>query len=541
MGRIPIFLRRVMSIVALLFLLVGGYAGSVHAQEPHPCPDDQAWRPPQAPAGCTKEIRIWNNLGEGHKIYVVWQGSKQLQVAIGCSEGDVWLQRALNDTTKCYPVKNTYLVFINPITGVENGKFVSINVPWWSRNTPDSNPDADQYIDWWRAGRIYIFDDQVALNDSYADPGKTLAQLATPGPTCNTIAENTCIPGELEIYKVPDGSSALIGDHTPFQLNEVTFADVGSVPVTGGKFISLNLNYNVSYVDQIYLPLAIGPIRETKDIGYMGTTMGVDAFRTAMQTFSGNGTKWPVYNNPNNKYPKAGIRLPSTLAAFNFYMAPTVDPHQLPVIIPASPPTALQGVETNWQNCTAAMPVNCPQSAMYQPINQAFLNSYASYIKNCGNVPSYLTQRPGSNPPVPSNQYALLRFIHGWVPFNVNCAEPPLPTADLPPGQLGNAPINYIALQYNWEQAAITSDRWFNPYTQFIHGILNANSYAFSIDDAASVANVAGDGLIFVIGGKNGLENDTQFPPPLPTYYNWYTFSVALVARFKQFARIWIL
>lgn len=523
MRHIPIFLRRVVSIVALLFLLVGGHAGNARAQEPLPCPDKQA---SSLPAHCTKEIRIWNNLGEGHKIYVVWQGSKQLQLAIGCPEGDVWLQRALDDTTKCYPVKNTYLAFINPSTGIENGKFVSINVPWWSKNEPDAA--ADQYVDWWRAGRIYIFDDQAALNDSYNDPGKTLARLVTPGPSCSTIAENTCRAGELKIYKVPDGSSALIGDHTPFQLNEITFADIGSVPDTGGKFISLNLNYNVSYVDQIYLPLAIGPIRATKDIGYMGTTTDVDKFRTAMKTFSENGAKWPVYNNPNNKYPKAGIRLPSALAGFNFYMEPTVAPDQSPIIIPASPPTVFEGVRKNWQDCTAASPVNCPQSAMYQPINQAFLNSYATYIGNCAKIPSYLARQPDSNPPIPSNPYAFLRFVHGWVPFNVSCAEPDLPTANSPPKDLGNAPINYIALQYNWEQAKVTPDRWFNPYTQFIHGVLNANSYAFSIDDAASVANVAGDGLIFAIGGKKGLENDTQYPPPLPTYYEWYSFSVSL-------------
>lgn len=529
MRHVAIMLRRVIGLVALL-MMIGAGAGGARAQEAHACPDDPAWKPPLSPAGCAKEIRIWNNLGEGHTIYVVWQGSKQLQEAIGCREGDVWLQRALNDTTKCFPVKNTYLAFINPVTGIANGKFVSISIPWWSRNAPEGAADADPYIDWWRAGRIYIFDDQAALNDSYKDSQKTLAALATPGPTCNTAAGNACIADELKIYKVPDGSSALISDHTPFQLNEVTFADIGSVPVTGGKFISLNLNYNVSYVDQIYLPLAIGPIRQAKDIGYMGTIMDVDKFRAAMATFSGNGTKWPVYNNPNNKYPKAGIRLPSTLAAFNFYMAPTIDPQQNPVIIPASPPSTLQAVQANWENCTAAAPADCPQSAMYGPISRAFLDSYAGYIGNCNDIPAYLTQKPGSNPPVPSNAYALLRFVHGWVPFNVNCAEPPLPTADLPPDRLGNAPINSIALQYNWEQPAIKPEQWFNPYTQFIHGTLNANSYAFSIDDAASVANVAGDGLIFAIGGRNGLENETQFPPPLPTFYNWYTFSVALGA-----------
>src|SRR5262249_17967625 len=153
--------------------------------------------------------------------------------------------------------------------------------------------------------------------------------------------------------------------------------DIGSVPATGGRFNTLNLNYNVSYVDQIYLPLAIGPIRKDKDIGYMGTTMEVNKFRTAMKAFSENGQKWPVYNNPNNKYLKAGIGLPPTLAAFNFYMTPGEAPDGSPIIVPKSPPPFPAGVQKNWQDSTAATPVNCPQSAMYQPINQAFLKSYA--------------------------------------------------------------------------------------------------------------------------------------------------------------------
>lgn len=49
-------------------------------------------------------------------MYVVWQGSKELQDAIPLSScqkaGDVWLQRALDDTTQCFPIKNTYLAFI---------------------------------------------------------------------------------------------------------------------------------------------------------------------------------------------------------------------------------------------------------------------------------------------------------------------------------------------------------------------------------------------------------------------------------------------
>src|SRR5271168_369640 len=103
----PIFCRRVMGTVALLILLVGSYAGDASAQAPKPCLNTRE-------TGCTKEIRVYNNLGAGHTMYVVWQGSKILQPAINCplttpgTGGDVWLQRALDDTTQCFAINNTY-------------------------------------------------------------------------------------------------------------------------------------------------------------------------------------------------------------------------------------------------------------------------------------------------------------------------------------------------------------------------------------------------------------------------------------------------
>ncbi|MCI0600988.1 MAG: hypothetical protein L0Y60_16000, partial [Beijerinckiaceae bacterium] len=70
---------------------------------------DAAIAPPKCPGdpACYKEIRIINNLGK--TIYAVVQGSKQLNPALGnCPKGDTWLQRALKDTSQCFPVNNTY-------------------------------------------------------------------------------------------------------------------------------------------------------------------------------------------------------------------------------------------------------------------------------------------------------------------------------------------------------------------------------------------------------------------------------------------------
>lgn len=107
---------------------------------------------------------------------------------------------------------------------------------------------------------------------------------------------------------------------------------------------------------------------------------------------------------------------------------------------------------------------------------------------------------------------------------------PPTPPLQ-PKGQSGAAPINYIGLQYNWDQVPTPAPRlWFNAYTRFIHDTIKANAYAFSIDDAASVMNIRASGLILTIGGPNGLENTSQFPPPLSDWFQWYMFNIGLGA-----------
>jgi hypothetical protein len=95
--------------------------------------------------------------------------------------------------------------------------------------------------------------------------------------------------------------------------------------------------------------------------------------------------------------------------------------------------------------------------------------------------------------------------------------------------------IDYINLQYNYLKRPPA--RWFNPYTRLIHGPeseggLNANAYAFSIDDRTSFLNNSGGslpgGLIIAVGGPNGLVNGTQMPPPIPEYHRLWDFAVSL-------------
>jgi hypothetical protein len=513
------------------------------------------------PKECTKEVRVYNNTSG--KIWVVLQGSIQLTDAISCpvsskGGGDVWLQVALNRMDNCLSVKNDYFIFINPSTGIGKGGFASVDVPWWSKRAGNL---PSPYIDWWRGARVIIFDDQTAFNELYdllnKKPAVAIA-AGSPVPACNNgMAASAC--KQLEIYEVPNGVG--IDPHLPFQLNEFTFADVCKVESDGtfekvcvetnpGGFIDFNQNYNVSNVDQVYLPLAMEPVRLPADVGYMGTTMSVRKFRKQLTAFTDadqnpNSPNWPIYNNPvvsgKKMYPNAGIRVPSAQSVLSFYMNPYNFPDgKTPTIIPKNPPKLIDNMMEQWNDCTASAVTSCnaDQSALYKSVDVVFLDNYKSYVDSCGNkIPDFL-KPVSTNPPEPKLT-AYLTFIYGWVPFNVACGNKELPTAnDLPPGS--RSVINYFAMQYNYEtlgDAGKKEKQWFNPYTQLIHdkvksGGLAASAYAFSIDDHASFLSNSGGtttgGLIFTVGGPEGLMNGKQHAPPVPSVYQWYDFSIGL-------------
>lgn len=549
------------SVAGAAFLVLGCASGKAQSIEPPNCPTDSK---------CYKEIRIINNTGG--TIYPVIQGSIQKNAAINCKEGDTWLQRALKNEAECFIVKNDYYVYVNPVRGILKGETAAVSVPWWSKLAVDRDPGADKYADWWRAGRIYIFDDQTALNESYkvnsSRQGKpALFAPGSPLVTCKTQTSftNVCSAAELKIFRVvPQVLGSAIQSQSPNQLNEWTFADVGPL-ASGAKLTSLNLNYNVSNVDQLYLPVAMEPIKENYDVGYMGTLMRVEEFRKRLIAFTGanadqtNATKWPIYNNPivdqgtkKRRYPNAGIRVPSTLAAFNYYMAPAyIDGNlNLPEIIPLPNPyervrlpTHIRAIMINWLNCTHAPFTNCPLHDWYAPIRQVFDQSYATYLQKCwgnGQGPSYMGPVGATRLP---KLETYMRFVHGWVPFRVdkiagqgactNLDVPDLPQTNEPPSKLGYAPVNYMKLQYDFEQFKTTGLQQFNVYTQLIHGplasgFLEASAYAFSIDDHESFQNHPGTGLIFAIGGGEGLPNKNKVPPAVPQYYEWYTAGVSL-------------
>lgn len=541
---------------------------------------------------CFKEIRIVNNLTT--TMYAVVQASIITQPALNsvngpCPSGDPWLQRALQATptapiTGCYPVKNSYYVYLNPRTGIPPGGSLSIQLPWWMKT--NGAPAVDPYIDFWNAGRIYFYDDKKSFDDSYivnttnANVYNTLTNGSnklkfdsTPGLpkiSCTPGSGNSCDPNQIVIAAVnPSIPGSTIGPPSFYQLNEYTFADVTN-PANGGILLDLNQNYNVSNVDQVYLPVALAPVQKPATVGYLGTIMKVSQFRQALGKFTGADTNpdnpafWPVYNNPvintrtgERLYPSAGVRVPSPLSLFGFYMNPgtfrvSVDGKMVdaPFIVPYKTPwkrtdlpQLVQQMEQNWDNCSSAT-ATCPRSDWYRAIKASFDRSYRIYTDAAAcDHPDWLKKTS------PTFKEAYLYFVSGWVPFrngnNCKAAQvPELPVTQDPPSSLnglgkgGEAPFYYTDLQYDWSLPSNPAKgaSIFNPYTKLIHGSgtyeLNAATYAFSIDDRESYLNNSGGelpgGLIFAVGGPEGLIVKTPAPKATPIMLDWYTARVAL-------------
>jgi hypothetical protein len=254
--------------LASCFLLLCGLAGTANAQLPPPlCPSKD----------CSKVITIYNNTPTA--LFPVIQA--------GIQTPDPWLQALCNDNTQTYGETHYSRAYVNPVNGIPPGGHVSVPVPWYSELTNDT----DRYIDWYNGCRINFFDSAEALSAAHdADKNSPLSFTSTsPLVSCEECEQPVTIDKDTRAYP----------PNIPFQLVEYTFADVAT-PAGGRPYIQdLNVGYNVSYLDQIYLPVALAPCRtepcdgaDPSAVEYLGTVQGVNDFRAALTKFS-NTQGWP--------------------------------------------------------------------------------------------------------------------------------------------------------------------------------------------------------------------------------------------------------
>jgi hypothetical protein len=522
---------------ALLALGVLTWAGSARAQ--------------LAPTPPTKTIKIYNN--SAHVMYAALQAP----IRFGADVYDLWMQAQLGVTVAEYKVRpfqttKLYRVWINHDSGgIPAGGSVTLTVPFYTQLQPwtqaNSGQVNDQFIDWWNAMRVYIFDGKDAADAAYnysqdnPPPGVPVRPVLPPYPITpmTGTAVPTCGTGctlDFRSYYVgfPNG--------VPGQLVEYTFAAAEGPPTHPAGF-DINLetvNYNISAVDSIYLPVAIGASGNSTALNtFLGTIESVTSFRTELNEFTMQGSMWPDYvpayflpsnsiiavpspNGPPNgitAYPEPQV--PSTNVMYaESYRVPAPAPPTL--TSDADPPWVKektygqlgdvgQGTLDLWNKCTTGggTGTTCTQI-------QGIRNFFAADYKECFGAPPDLND--------PNVLHAFVRDVYGWVQFE-GCKGS---LADKLPGQYPTAIKTFCDLMYNFFTVTDLANV-FSPYVKLVHVSLKSNAYAFSIDDEQAFKSLPGTGVIVTIAGKNGLENTTQ--TELPTQGNYSQFCQSGITR----------
>lgn len=482
---------------------------------------DPTYLMPAAPSLRTvpvKTLNIKNNSGK--PIYVVLEAAKQDIKDDNGRPHDRWLQAEFNDEIGTYASNYIYRAYVNPHNGIPGaGGSVSVTLPFYTQLQSQLSPSKDdQYIDWWRALRIYVYDDPGAIQHAYnkdtntenAVPIFTFAPGASPVPRSGGAL--------LVVYRSQTGGDkhglALPLDD-PSQLLEFTFAKVntsGPLEVPDHQFV----DYDISSVDQVYLSVAMDPLNNPL-IGYIGSVLGQKKFSDTLTAFR-DEFNWPKYKWPEYVTNQNNIRLPATYNVMNEIAYPgDLDPTG-PAIKNLR---AVKKMEELWDGCCGAdwpESGHCKHSSSSDACNnmakvaELFEKNYKKYRELFRPQPS----NPSCQKPIDLTRDQMMAKVYGWVPFNGCGVNNELSKTPGIGDEAGYRAISedYVDLQYHSPPNPKTFGD-FNRFTELIHSktYLHANEYGFSIDDAAGNMLEIGDGINITVGGAPGLDNTNPYDP----------------------------
>jgi hypothetical protein len=474
----------------------------------------------------TKEIWFFNNTDQNtpETLYVV--------LISGARTVDEWIQAfsgasaAQRDAGAVWATLKDYRVYINGKTGIPpkgtliNGiaakGYAKIRVPFFTYLVPFSKaatggPDKDLLIDWWNGGRVAVYDaiGKTALEKDYdkdVSDGHFIdvAKLNIAG---NRSVE--CIEGDCAELKVFGGVGGL-PDNDPSQLTEFTFGSA----VTGDKtkrypFFEDDVGYNISAVDHIYMPVAMEPVGNPL-IPYIGSVKPPKDVRDILAKWKTVHPGWPVFKGFPSEHP----RIPSAYVVFADAFK-SDDTGYNPSSHLTMPGKQINDMIRLYANCvTNTTDTTDTCLRIRNVVSKLFNQNYLDYTK--------LTCSKGFVNTVTWQ----LRNLYGWVPYNFNCngGNDLLTTTGMTPKLFNQLQDSYRlektefqpqpGLQYNYETVK-DSTKWFNPYVELIHSdqYLNMRQYAFSIDDAVGFQQHKANGLIYAVGGTNGLDNKHELQP----------------------------
>ncbi|MCK9506849.1 MAG: hypothetical protein M0Q54_00280 [Pigmentiphaga sp.] len=473
-----------------------------------------------------KTITIRNN-ADG-PIYPVLATSMNLD--------NEWV-RACKRTNDAIFADAVYKLYVNDGQGIAPGTAVTLTLPLYSELS------AGKYVTWWNGGRVVLADRNKRLRGAEDKP------VATP---VNVTCQGQGTACSLSTYTSP----VQFQEDVFAQLSEYTFGDAIVPPGQGTPMLKPeNVGYNISYVDHVYMPVAIG-VRGNPYIGYSGSAKKLSEFRAALRDFiqpGRLGEGWPVYN-------MSELRLPggyNIIAQRGGYLLEDPDvpvkpadgkhPPVLTVLkclegqcTPGEQRSmqwgqAVQNIQDLWGACVdwggedisaytrKKYPADCPAPQAMRD-DMALIKAF--FAQNHQQYLALYKQQLCVGDPIGSRKipahvaefkfWEAIKHIYGWVPYNEGCGAAANNLANTKVNGRDHAYVQtlYIEdLQYNYKQAAVQADPRlaFNPYVKLIHDDLDMSAYGFSVDDAVGFMSEQGNGLVFTVGGTQGLENDKAF------------------------------
>ena len=512
------------------------------------------------PVPC-KKIRIYNNNPPtGATIYAFFESFIQKDIG---TDADLWMQAYFKitdwDQNFLSPRKfatarlRRGYVQIGNDEGIAPGGWVEIALPFYTQlleTTADNlGKIPDQYINWWNSGRIVFFDSiaayhSVKVTNSLGDPLPPGGGL--PPPPVKYLAGAavpSCVSSNGNKCTIPLFENALQPlDGIPFQLQEYTFASAEGPPLnkilsppTRTKIDLTFVNYNVSSLDSVFLPVAMGPLTKAGDsvnigvqppvpVPYVGTALSTVQFRQTLEQFTRGalvvlprGDNWPFYipayydDEVHPGFPSSTAaacslapfptdstgtyHLPKIPGAFNVLTASYLGAElnaDGKVVFPPVPPV-LSSNPADWKAKYVTNACSLPTSPPFvNPphlggAGKAFVDLWNKCTTNmmestptCEDVrtvatlftTTYFNNKACQNPQTPPF-YIAMQAVYGWVPIEYRgCKGLDLKT-DVP--LYRDAALSYCRLQYNYVTlpALQRATYTFNPYTALIHSPYN--------------------------------------------------------------------
>jgi hypothetical protein len=419
----------------------------------------------------------------------------------------------------------------------------------------------------WDSGRLNIVEDTQSTEDLLLNSSIPFTYDSSALQYAESIAKLQTRPGNIQnamLLLYHSGTALGINSDAPSQLVEFTIRDP-SVPVPDTK---ASFDYDISYLDALYLPVALEADTGTRPgVGYVGTTLSVAQFEASVNAFTngtwldgylGPGKGWPQYylSNPTGPTdPSDPVKIPgghnifaeSVNASSYNVLHSTLTSSQATANLPSTSDNYAVSAMTNlwfsWakyyqQNNPGATPTPVLQMLMSQPNVQTFpiktdpdnpgdLARANAFSKIVWDVMNEFSADPNLNPQLPLLPTSqLLQFIIGD-----NVAD--LPNLDKEQQQAFTNQV--ILLMRGVPSDSYSQSSWYpapgdpttagvakynlNPFVWFVHNPKNwygqrIYAYAYSVDDAYGniLVNDASQ-LLVTIGGPDGLINTNPYQP----------------------------